>query len=60
MGSKELFTDIYHRMYLDSAPELRRFNPKKKVLVRPAGCLTHDDALVESFIANENTIPYFP
>ena len=57
MGSKELFTDVYNRMYLDSAPELRRFLPKKRVVAKPCRA-TDDDRLFETFLATENTIPY--
>ena len=52
-----MFTDVYNRMYLDSAPELRRFLPKKKVDAKPARS-TNDDRLAERFFATENTIPY--
>ena len=52
-----MFTDVYNRMYLDSAPELRRFLPKKRVVSRPSRA-TDDDRLFETFLATENTIPY--
>ena len=56
-GSKELFTDIYNRMYMDSSPEMRRFRPKKRI-TKPPAIPTDDDLLVQRFIADEHTIPW--
>lgn len=53
-----MFTDIYVRSYLDASPAIRKYRPKRRIIAKPPA-LTSDDLLVQSFIANENTVPYF-
>ena len=53
-GSKELFYDLYKRLFFHSAPAVRKLKPKRRVVKKRRDTSPDDDDnLVKSFIMTE-------